>query len=240
MTTIKSENKLKTKNRNNTLTNNTKQVSPDIPFSQELLRKGVHLISISIPIGYYYATKELAFMILIPVTILFLIIDIFGRKKTIIQKLLLTYFGKMLRPHEIEDRFVLNGASWVLLSAILCIIIFPKLLVVTGFAVLILSDSSAAILGRKFGKHKFYHKSYEGSFAFFVAGLITVFYIAFTNDMPWTFYTFGAVAVLVGTIVEALSASVIKIDDNLTIPLSIGIVLWIGNYFAALLNLPYI
>ncbi len=56
--------------------------------------------------------------------------------------------------------------------------------------------------------------------------------------MPWTFYTFGAVAVLVGTVVEALSASVIKIDDNLTVPLSIGIVLWIGNYFAALLNLP--
>ena len=178
--------------------------------------------------------------ILIPVTIVFLLIDIFGRKKTIIQKLLHTYFGKMLRSHEFEDRFVLNGASWVLLSALLCILIFPKILVVTGFAVLILSDSSAAIFGRLFGKHKFYHKSYEGSLAFFIAGIITVFYIAFTNDMPWTFYTFGAVAVLVGTVVEALSASIIKIDDNLTIPLSIGAVLWLGNHFAIILNLPYL
>jgi len=82
LTTIKNENKLKTKNRNNTLTNKTKQVSPDIPFSQELLRKGVHLISISIPIGYYYATKELAFIILIPVTLFFLIIDILGQKNS--------------------------------------------------------------------------------------------------------------------------------------------------------------
>lgn len=212
----------------------------EISFSQELLRKGIHFVSFSIPIGYYYASKELAYTILIPITIVFLIIDVFGRKKTIVQKLLHKYFGGMLRSHEFEDKLILNGASWVLLSAMLCIAIFPKIIVVTAFAVLILSDSSAAIFGRLYGKHKYYHKSYEGSLAFFIAGILVVFYIAITNSMPWTFYAIGAFAVLVGTLVEAISSSIIKIDDNLTIPLSISCVLWAGNHLAILLGASYL
>ena len=48
----------------------------NIDYKAELLRKSIHLLSISIAVVYYFVTRELALTILIPFTIVSLILDI--------------------------------------------------------------------------------------------------------------------------------------------------------------------
>ena len=200
----------------------------EISYSQEILRKGIHLISLSIPITYSFVTKEFALSILIPMTILSIIFDFASRKKNKFRLYYHKIFGKMLRPHEYYDVFTLNGASWVLITAVLCILVFPKLLMVTGFSILIVSDVSSALIGRRYGKHKlFIGKSWEGTTAFWVSAFIVIIVIGLAVNAPWTYFLFGFIAAIIGGFAEAI-APIIKMDDNITIPVSIGFVMWGG------------
>ena len=48
-----------------------------IDYKFEILRKGIHLCSLSIPIAYYYMTKELALSILVPLLVFSLFLEFF-------------------------------------------------------------------------------------------------------------------------------------------------------------------
>ncbi len=209
-------------------------VKYEIPYHQEVYRKLIHLNSLSIPIIYSFISKDLAIKILIPLTILSIIIDIASRKNNKFREIFHKIFGKMLRPHEYYDVFTFNGATWVLISALVCIIIFPKIFMVTGFSVLIISDISSALIGRKYGRHKlFVNKSWEGTIAFWISSFIVIFVLGYLTSAPWTFYFFGVIAAFVGGWAEAAS-TMLKMDDNLSIPVSIGLVLWAGSYLSEL------
>jgi dolichol kinase len=212
----------------------------EISYQQEILRKGIHLCSLSIPVGYALTDKEFALSILLPITIIVVLFDILSQKFEPIRKLINFLFGAMLREHEIQnERLTLNGASWVMISSIITIVVFPKIIAVTGFAILIISDTTAALYGRKFGKTPFFNKSVEGSAAFAISAVIVVAIVSALHNMPWTYYLFGLVGAIVATLVEAAS-SYLKIDDNLTIPISYGIVVWIGALISYLIGFPYL
>lgn len=195
----------------------------NIEYRAEIARKGIHLTSLSIPVIYYFIERDLALMLLVPVTLSFLTVDLLRYYHRPTADLFYRIFRFMLRKHELDEKSKrLNGATNVLIAAALCVIIFPKLIVLTAFSILIVSDSFAALIGRKFGKRKFFQKSLEGSLAFFLFALIVIAVTPKLEYAPME-YAFGAIAALVGTVVEAAS---LKIDDNLSIPFSVGIVLW--------------
>ncbi|MBI4534936.1 MAG: dolichol kinase [Ignavibacteriae bacterium] len=193
-------------------------------YSAEVIRKSIHLCSLSIPIIYYYITKSTALTILIPLTLLFALTDISRHLHSSIGEFYHKYFGWLLRAHERnQDARRLNGATYVLLSASLCVWLFPKVIVISAFAILIVSDTVAALIGRKYGKHPFLDKSLEGTAAFFVSAMIVVGIAPKVSDLPME-YLIGFVGALLGALVEAKS---VAIDDNLSIPLSIGGVMWL-------------
>jgi dolichol kinase len=199
----------------------------NIDYKAELARKGIHFFSLSIPIIYYYIDRDLALAILVPITIAFLAVDLLRYYHKPTASLFYMVFGFMLRKHEQDENSKrLNGATNVLIAASLCVIIFPKLIVLTAFPILIISDSVAALFGRQFGKRKFLQKSAEGSTAFFLSALLV---IVFTPKVSGGIdeYFIGALAAFVGAVVEAGSW---KVDDNLSVPLSVGVVMW-GLYF---------
>lgn len=202
-----------------------------IDFKSELLRKSIHFCSLSIPIIYYYITKETALSILIPITLISVIID-FGRffiapLNTIVQR----FFGFLMREHETDSsKRNLNGASYVFIAATLTIWIFPKIIFITAFAMLIICDIVAALFGRRFGKHKFLAKSLEGTLAFFVFAVIVVFFTPKVEGVALE-YVIGIIGGAVGAIIENISYG--WADDNLTIPLSIGFTMW-GLYILLL------
>jgi dolichol kinase len=196
----------------------------NINYRAELLRKAIHLCSLSIPVIYFFISREAALAILIPIATGFLAVDLARYYHPPTAKLFYRYFGWMLRSHEVSGtRKRLNGATYVLFSATLSVLIFPKLITVTAFAILIMSDSAAALIGRRWGKRPLLSKSWEGSLAFFVSALLVVA-VAPKYGLGWGEFAIGAAGALVGAVVELTS---IHIDDNFSIPLSIGLVMWI-------------
>ncbi len=193
-------------------------------YATELVRKSIHLCSLAIPLVYYWISKAQALSILIPLALVLGVADIARLYHPATGRLYSKYLGFLLRTHErTEHGRKLNGATYVLLSAIICVTFFPKVIVITAFAVLIISDTCAALVGRRFGRHPFFNKSLEGTAAFFLSALLVV---ALAPKAAWlpAEYAIGAVAVLIGAIVEA---SPVPLDDNLSIPLSIGTVMWL-------------
>lgn len=194
-----------------------------IQYRHELARKGIHLFSLSIPTIYYFISKELALAILIPITIAFLSVDIARYYIPDISTWFYYWFGWLLRRHETDNNQKrLNGASHVLIAASLCVFIFPKIIAINAITILIISDTTSALIGRRFGRHRFFGKSLEGSTAFFVSAMLVIL-VAPKIHYVLAEYLVGFVAALIGAIVEALP---IKVDDNLSIPISVGLVMW--------------
>lgn len=195
-----------------------------IEYKHEVIRKLIHLNSLSIPIIYYHIDKQLALTILIPLTFAFVVVDVIRYYNPQVAEWFYNFFGFLLRKKEKDDkRKRLNGATNVLISALFCVIVFPKLIFVTAFSILIISDISSALIGRKFGKRKFFAKSLEGSAAFFISAIIVIFFTPKAENI-FMEYVIAIVAAFFGTIAESMS---FEIDDNLSIPITIGTVMWV-------------
>ena len=203
----------------------TELPSVEHSYTVEVLRKSIHLCSLAIPVTYYFISKELALSILVPIMLAFGVVDVLRIFHEPTGRLYDRYLGFLLRRHERFDAGrKLNGATWVLLSAVLCILVFPKVIFVTAFAILIVSDTAAALVGRRYGRHRFLGgKSLEGSSAFFMSALLVVLLAPKLEYLPLE-YVIGLTSALFGAVVEALP---IPLDDNLSIPLSIGGAMWL-------------
>ncbi len=193
-------------------------------YGAEVMRKAIHLCSLLIPVIYYFITKSLALSILVPMLLAAGIADVLRLYHEPTGRLYDRYLGFLLRRHErFDSGRRLNGATYVLFSAVLCMVIFPKLIFLTAFTILIVSDTAAALVGRRIGRHPFLGKSLEGSLAFFVSALVVVLVAPKVRYLPPE-YLIGLASAALGAVVEA---SPLPLDDNLSIPLAIGAAMWL-------------
>lgn len=195
----------------NTITENN-----STPFKGEILRKMIHFSSALIPLGYLFLDKFTVISLLVVLLIFMAAFELLKYKSETVYHIYLKYFKHMLREHEYDKfKFRINGASWVVLSAIFCILLFPKLIAVTGLLMLSFADSSSALLGRIFGKKQYApNRSYVGTAVFFIVGiliaLLTPKYFGGLRE-----YLIGFVMVIVTTVADGLN---LPVDDNFTIP----------------------
>ena len=197
----------------------------NINYRDEVVRKLIHLCSLSIPIIYYFIPQSTAIIILGILTLIAVVIDVSRHFSPSFGKLFYMIFGFLLRKHEVDGRKKnLNGATYVFISALLGVIIFPKVLFLTAFPILIISDSTAALIGRKYGRHKLLAKSLEGTLAFFISASIVVLFTPKLNGSI-TEYFIGILAAAIGAIVENISFGFA--DDNLSIPIAVGFSMWL-------------
>jgi dolichol kinase len=195
-----------------------------IHYRDELVRKLIHLFSLSIPIIYYFIPTSTSITILSILTAIALFIDLGRFFSSSFASLFYKVFGFLLRKHELDEKKKnLTGATYVLISALICAILFPKIIFVTAFTILIISDTMAALIGRKFGKRKFLRKSVEGTLSFFISASIVVFFTPKVGNFPLE-YLIGIFAAFIGAIVENISYG--WADDNLSIPISVGFTMW--------------
>ena len=199
---------------------------PDVErsYAGELARKAIHFSSLSIPIVYFFISKSTALTILVPLTLLVGCTDAARHFSPTFRQFYHKWLGWLMRAHEKDENGRrLTGATYVLLAATIGILILPKVIIITAFAIMIVSDTVAALVGRKFGKHPFMNKSLEGTLAFFVSAVCVVCLAPKVGYVPAE-YLIGFAAALLGAVVEAIS---ITIDDNLSITFSIGGTLWL-------------
>ena len=188
-------------------------------YKQEILRKAIHFLSLFIPIGYLFVSRETALYILIPVSSVFISVDIARLYCNPVKKLFYSVFSRVVRDHE---KHHLTGSSYLMASSVIVIMFFPKSNAIFSLLLLAISDSAAALVGRRIGKHKLFNKSFEGTFAF-IGSALTI--ALFFSTIP-----------LIHRIVASVTAAVIevlplKIDDNFTIPISTCTVLWLVSVF---------
>ncbi|MDP1994004.1 MAG: dolichol kinase, partial [Ignavibacteria bacterium] len=146
-----------------------------IQYRDEHIRKMIHLCSLSFPIIYYFISRYDAIVILSGLTLFSLSIELLRYVSPKAGEIFIRLFGFLMREHEMDKKKKnLSGATYVFLSALLSVIIFPKVIFLTAFTVLIISDTSAALIGRRYGKHQFLAKSLEGTLAFFISAVVVV------------------------------------------------------------------
>ncbi len=205
-----------------TTANKTPEDPEQISFGQELIRKGTHMGALIIPGSYYLLGLDRAQMlaVMIPATILMIFIDLarlrnwafwrgFGRK----------WFSPIIRQHELAGDF--TGATYILLTVCASVALFPKPIAVAAMAFIIVGDTTAALIGRKFGTRRFFNgKSIEGTLAC-LGGTLAVAFL--TPELARPVAVLGAV---VAAIVEALPFG---IDDNVTVPIISGLVMTLAE-----------
>jgi dolichol kinase len=189
--------------------------SDQIPFTGELARKATHLGALVIPGGYYFLRLDKADMlaIMIPVALLMVLIDISRlRNWTIYRSTVSRIVNPMIRNHEHAGDF--SGATYILLSVCLTVALYSKPIAIAALAFIIVGDVLAALIGRKFGRHRFGRKSVEGSLACLLGTLAVALLIP---EIALPVGIFGAV---VATVTEAASS---RIDDNISVPIISGL-----------------
>lgn len=134
-----------------------------------------------------------------------------------INDLLMTLFGAVAHPHE---RDKVNSATWYATALFILALFMPVAACAVAVVVLGFGDPMAAIIGRRFGRHKLVQgRSLEGSAAFLVSAAVTAF-AALTIFHP----EIGSVEALalagVGAFTGMLAELFAKrVDDNFAIPL---------------------
>ena len=141
-------------------------------------------------------------------------------------------FGKMLRSDVKPGQWIVSGGAPVLAAALMMNVLFAPVIAAAGLAVMLTGDAFAALIGRKFGSHKINGKSVEGTLSFIVFGFAALSVVFCISGVAGNAYWWGLAAVIASGIVELFQKQ-LKLDDNFTIPLTAGIVLFI--YFKGIL-----
>jgi dolichol kinase len=132
---------------------------------------------------------------------------------------LMRFYGPIAHPHE---RLRVNSATWYATALVGLAVFAARPVTLASLAVLGIADPFAALVGRRWGKRVLRAgRSLEGSLAFLVSGAIAAAAgLAVAGGMPVArIAILAVVAGGVGAAVELLST---KLDDNLTIPLSVA------------------
>jgi len=188
----------------------------ELSYTGELLRKLTHLFAFIIPGAYIFfqMSRGLVLSILIPVALGMIIIDIARLRDWKLWRLLRKIISPIIRKS--EERGDFTGATYILATACLAIALFSRPVAALAMAFIIAGDPASALIGRKFGRHKFRSKSLEGSLAFLIAAVVIALIMP---GVPLTVKFIGAV---IATITEAVS---FRVDDNATVPLVSGLVM---------------
>ena len=184
--------------------------------SNEYLRKIIHLFNLIIPFVYlFFIHKKWDMVILLTVlTFLFLLVEILRNKIRWVKSLFDSLLNSMLRSHELDGK--LTGATWVLIGALFSIMLFSKPVAIIALIFMSLGDTTAALIGQNFGKHKVGDKSWEG----FFSGLAVCIIVAINFPLlPLTVSLAGALTAMIMELVP------IPLDDNFKIPLGAGAVM---------------
>jgi len=185
-----------------------------ISYTAELWRKLIHVVAILAPLLMFEVGKWWSVGLLLPCVALAITTDVLRARFQPVTLWVEHTFGFMMRRAEMPrlgNAIVFNGATWVLISFLLLVLVFPVRIAATILIACMLSDATAAIIGRRYGKHpwKNSHRSIEGSVAFFVTGLLVV------AVMGTTVFWVGALSVVAATLAEIPDS---PLNDNLRVP----------------------
>ncbi len=185
----------------------------DLPYQAELQRKAIHLLGMLIPLGYFIVPYAWAVGLLTGIFLIILFIDILRLARSPAYGVLRPLIGSVIRPKEKNN---VTGATYVVLAGLYCRIAFSVPVAAAAMGFIVLGDTAAALVGRRWGRLRIGEKSLEGSLAFFSVATLWVIVLP-TIPLGW-----GIAAAALATVTELSSGYV---NDNLSVPLISGLFL---------------
>jgi dolichol kinase len=185
-------------------------------ISRELGRKAIHAASVAVPAFVWFVSWPVAVAVLGTVAMLAVAIDVGRLRFRGPRYRFLRLTRTLLRPHE---RHRLAGATWMALAYFAAVLAFPTPVAVAAMLFNGLGDAAAAVVGRRWGRHRTrWGKSWEG----FAAGLVVNSAVALgLAAVPGTF---SLAAGLAGAAAAALLEMLdLPLDDNLRVTIGGGL-----------------
>lgn len=191
-------------------------------MKRELSRKAFHLASVVLPLLVWIAPRPLAVAVLVPTAALAVAVDVARLRLRWPRYHFLRLTRTMLRPHE---RHGLAGATYMAAAYAAALLLFPKPLAVAAMLYNGLGDAAAALVGKRWGRHRTrWGKSWEGFGAALAVNLAVGLAIgALDPRLPLAGALAGAVAG------AALELAPLPLDDNLRVTLGGGLAAWLAS-----------
>jgi len=188
----------------------------------EIFRKTIHLITSVIPLGYYLLIpdRSLVLIILSICSGLSIALEISRNSILGVQIIFDKFFKSLLRENESKGR--ITGATWLLISSFITIALYPIEIAVPSLIFLTIGDAFAAIIGQTFPFGRINGKTLGGSLGGLVLSLLVI--IPTIQNINIGILILGGVSAMT---VELLP---IPINDNLTIPIISGSIMYAGVY----------
>ena len=178
-----------------------------ISFTNEILRKSIHLSNLVVPLFLFFYGRDLALILLTPISIIFITLDLLRIKNQMVRDTYNFFFKSITRDKENKR---LTGASYVFMASTITIFLFPETIAIAALMIMSISDTFAAIIGKTYGSIFIREKTIEGSVSFLIASLAIVLLFPDLNII------ISILCVFATTIVELYT----PINDNLSIPIT--------------------
>lgn len=177
----------------------------------ELKRKAIHLLfGLTIPVLYELLPEFWGRWLIAMATAGVTAVDFLRLRNPFFRRLFMEFFAPLIRRHESS---ALTGASFLLISSLVCILVFDKPAAVAAIAFMVVGDTMAAVVGRAWGRARLFGKTLEGTAACFLSCT------AISLLVPHLPLRTGWAGAGVAALVELLP---IPVDDNLSIPILSG------------------
>ena len=202
---------------------NEKTVS-DKKYQNEIVRKIIHMSSFLIVIFIYFADKWTACVVTGILFLLFFTANslLLYSKFRFLNDIKVKHLSFLLRENE---KYGYISSNWFLLGCFLSVLLFQKYIAMLGITVLIFGDAFAALIGMRFGKHRFKNKkSVEGTLAFIAVSYLFLAGFAVFLKLDTLFIIAALVSIPAVSVFEIYSKQ-LKIDDNLLIPILFGVLM---------------
>ncbi|MBN2203069.1 MAG: hypothetical protein JW700_02715 [Candidatus Aenigmarchaeota archaeon] len=194
-------------------------------MNREIKRKTIHAMGIFSIALIYILGKFLASLAMLATSLSFLILDEYMKNKNkykLVRNKKLDEFEEIVEEEikscKRKNERSFHGAITFYIGCFLVTFIFPTEIAAASIAVLALADATSTLVGYFFGKRKLpinKKKTWEGSTTFFLTAVFVLYF--FTNPIK------AIIAAIAATLVEALP----KVDDNITIPVTTAILLFL-------------
>jgi len=189
----------------------------------EIRRKLVHATGVFTIFLILWLGKWIASFLILLTASVFLIMGEYRKNRNkykIIKSEKIDEFEEFLengfKEYERPNTLPFKGATEFFVGCFFAAIIFEPSVAIAAISVLSLADAISALIGSYYGKHKLplnKKKSFEGSISFFLTALFVLLFFA------------NPVKALIIAIFATFGEMIPKIDDNLIIPITVGILM---------------
>lgn len=194
-----------------------------------IFRVFYHIFGLIFPFGYLWVIEDRMTMSIIMLSLFagFLIADIIRLSLKNVNRKITGILAGFMKSEEAE-RF--SGSTYYTFACLICIFFLPKMIAIISIIFLCIGDPSASIIGRLYGRTKLFKgkKSLEGSLTMMIVNSI----IGFVMLGPLV----GIIGAITSAIVEVFPFHLILpehyrwIDDNATIPIVSGFVMYLVSF----------